>query len=67
MFNTKTTLQSQQRFKSEAHNVYTEQINKISLSSNEDKQLQTFDIITRYPYGANAFKLSQSEMLSEYK
>ena len=62
-----TILQSQQRFKSEAHNVYTEQINKISLSCNDDKQLQTFDIITRYLYGTNAFKLSQSEMLNEYR
>ena len=42
-----------QRSKSEAHNVYTEEINKIALSSNDDKKLQTFDIrITSYPYGA---------------
>ena len=39
-------LKSQQRFKSEAHNVYTEEINKIALSSNDDKRLQTFDRIT---------------------
>ena len=32
-------LKSQQRFKSEAHNVYTEEINKIALSSNDDKIL----------------------------
>ena len=31
---------SQQRFKSDYHNVYTEQINKIELSSNDDKRLQ---------------------------
>ena len=36
-------LKSQQRFKSETHNVYTEEINKIALSSNDDKRLQTFD------------------------
>ena len=34
-------LKSQQRFKSEAHNVYTEEVNKIALSSNDDKRLQT--------------------------
>ena len=32
-------LKSQQRFKSVYHNVYTEQINKIALGSNDDKRL----------------------------
>ena len=32
-------LNSQQRFKSDYHNVYTEQINKIALNSNDDKKL----------------------------
>ena len=31
-------------------------INKTSLSSNDGKRLKTFDKITTYPYGANAFK-----------
>ena len=66
-FNNKTILKSQQRFKSDHHNVYTEQINKIALSSNDDKRLQTFDKITTYPYGTNAFKVCESEMLSKYK
>ena len=44
-------LKSQQRFKSERHDVYTEEINKIALSSNDDKRLETFDRITSYPYG----------------
>ena len=47
--NDKTILTSQQRFKSDCHNVYTEQINKIALSRNDDKILQTFDKITTYP------------------
>ena len=42
-------LKSQQRFKSEVHNVYTDQINKIALSSNDDKRFRTFDRITSYP------------------
>ena len=49
LFNDKTILKSQQRFKSDCHNVYTEQINKIALSSNDDKRLQAFDKITTYP------------------
>ena len=65
LLNNKIILQSQQRFKSDYHNVYTEQINKIALSSNDDKRLQTFDKITTYPYETNAFKVCESEMLSK--
>ena len=61
LFNNKIILKSQQRFKSDHHNVYTEQINKIALSSNDDKRLKTFDKITTYPYGTNAFKVCESE------
>ena len=61
LFNDKTILKSQQRFKSDCHNVYTEQINRIVLSNNDDKRLQTFDKITIYPYGTNAFKVCESE------
>ena len=43
LLNNKIILQSQQRFKSDYHNVCTEQINKIVLSSNDDKRLQTSD------------------------
>ena len=38
-------------------------VNKIALSSNDDKRLQTYDRITTYPYGTNAFKVCESEML----
>ena len=54
LFNDKLILQSQQRFKSDCHNVYAEQINKIALSSNDDKRLQTSDRVTTYPYRTNA-------------
>ena len=63
LWNNKIILQSQQKFKSDYHNVYNEQINKIALSNNDDKRLQTFDKITRYPYGTNAFKVCKSERL----
>ena len=32
-------LEVQQRFTSERHNVFTEEINKIALSSNDDKRM----------------------------
>ena len=64
LLNNKIILKSQQRFKSEAHNIYTEEINKIALSNNDNKRLQTFDRITSYPYGASAGKVCKTEMLS---
>ena len=58
-------LKSQQRFKSDYRNLCTEKINKIALSSNGDKRLQTFDIIATHPYRINAFKVCQNVMLSK--
>ena len=40
-----------QRFRSKRHVVYTENVNKIALSSNDDKRLIASDKITSYPYG----------------
>ena len=53
LFNNKIVYGSQQRFKSYNHDVYTEEVNKIALSINDDKRLQTFDRITTYPYGTS--------------
>ena len=50
MLNDKIILKSQQRFKSDHHKVYTEEVNNIPLSSNDDKRLQTFYGIETYPY-----------------
>ena len=41
-------LETQQRFKSERHNVFTEEINKIALSSNDNKKMQSIDLIETY-------------------
>ena len=41
----KPILKTQQRFKSEKRNVFTEEINKIALSSNDDKIIQSIDSI----------------------
>ena len=51
LLNDKVVLKSQQRLKSEGHDVYTENVNKIALSNNDDKRLLTFDKITTNPYG----------------
>ena len=72
LLNNEIILKSQQRFKSETHNIYThnvymynEEINKIALSSNDDKRLQTYDAITSYPYGTSAGKVCKTELLSK--
>ena len=46
LFNNKIILKLQQRFKSDYHSVYTEEIKKVALSSNDNRRLQTFDKIT---------------------
>ena len=61
LFNSKTIMRSQLRFKSDHHNVYTEEVNKTVIK----KRLQAFDKITTYPYGTKAFKVCESEMLSK--
>ena len=44
-------LKSQQRFISKKHYVYTENINKIALTNNDDKRIESSEKITSYPYG----------------
>ena len=63
LFNDKTIIKSQLRFKSDHHYVHAE-VNKIALSSNDDKRKPTFDKVTTYPCRTNAFKVCESEMLS---
>ena len=58
LLNNEIIIKSRQRFKSEAHNVYTKEVNKIALSSNDDK-------ITSYLYGTSAQKVCKTEILSK--
>ena len=51
LLNDEMILKSQQRFISKKHKVYTENINKIALSYNDDKRIVSSDKITSYPYG----------------
>ena len=46
----KVLLKSQQRFISKKHDVYTEDINKIALSNDDDKRIVSSDKITSYPH-----------------
>ena len=48
--NDTSILKTQQSFKSEGHNVFTEEINKIALSSNDDQRMQSTNLIETYIY-----------------
>ena len=52
-------LQIQHRFKSQTHNVFTEETNKITLSSNEI--MQPIDI--RYAYGASKNLVTEKDVI----
>ena len=51
LFNDTKLIKSQFGFRSNCHEVYTEKINKIVLSSNDDKRIQASDKINTFPYG----------------
>ena len=50
LLNDKVILKSQQRFIIKKHDVYTENINKIALSNNDDKSIVSSNKISSYPY-----------------
>ena len=43
--------------------MYTEEVNKIAFSSNDDKRLQKFNRFTIYTYGTPAGKVYENEMM----
>ena len=57
----KSILKVQQRFKSERDNVFTEETNKIALSSNDNKRIQSIDSIETYAYGTSKNIISDKE------
>ena len=54
-------LKIQQRFKSERQNVFTEEINKIALSSNNDKRMESIFSTETYAYGTSKDLLSKKQ------
>ena len=55
LLNNKILLKSQQRFKSDYHNVYPQQINRTALSSNDEKRLQASDKTATYPFAMEQY------------
>ena len=56
LLNDKVILKSQQRFISKKHDVYTENVNKIALSNDDNKRIVSSDKITNYPCGYKSRK-----------
>ena len=61
--NNKSILKIQQRFKREKHNFFTEEINKIYLSSNDNKRMQSNDSIETYAFGMSKGLVSEEEVI----
>ena len=61
----KVILKTQQRFKSERHNIFTEVINKMVLSSIGDKRMQSVDAIEKYAYGTSKDLIRKKEKIIE--
>ena len=70
---TKLVLKTQQRFKSKRHNVFTEEINKMALISNNDERIQSIDSIETYAHGMSKDLICMKEkikpisIIKEYK
>ena len=59
--NNKLILKAQQRFRSEKHNAFTEKINKIALSSNDEKRMQSIDSIETHAHGTSKNLVCETE------
>ena len=60
--NNKSILKTQQIFKNEEHNFFTEEINKIS--SNDGKRIQSIDSLETYAYGTSKDLVSKKRKKS---
>ena len=61
--NNKLILKAPQRFKSERYNVFTEEIKKTALSSNNYKKMQSVDLMETYAYGTSKDLVSEKEVI----
>ena len=57
----KLILKSQQSLRSQIHNVFTEEVNKIDLSANDDKIMQSIDSVETCVYGTSEEKYTEKK------
>ena len=62
LFDNKVILKSQQRFRSDHHEVYTEEVNKTALSSNDDKRIQASDKLQHIHMVWGSYMLSSKKI-----
>ena len=67
LFNEKNIFKKQKRLKSYYHDMYTEEINKVALSNNDNKRTQTFDKVKTFPQETPTVKVYENKMLSVRK
>ena len=66
-------LKTHQRFKNERHNVFTEEVNKILLISDDYRRMKSINSIETYAYGINkdlVFKkdeIKYNNIIRQYK
>ena len=56
----------QKRFECERHNVFTEEVNKIAWSSNDDKRIQSVNSVETYAYGTSKDLVLEREEIQCY-
>ena len=61
LFNNEIIKCTQQRFKSNYHNIYTQTVHKTALDNKDDKRIQSFDGIHTDPYGIDNNLLKELE------
>ena len=54
----------QQRFRSEKHNVLTEEVNRIAFNANDNKRIQSIDSIETYAYGTSKELVCKNKKLN---
>ena len=59
--NNELILKTRQKSMSERHNIFTEEINKFALSSNDDKRMQSIDSIETYSYRTRKDVVNEKE------
>ena len=61
LFNNETIRCTQQRFKSDYHNIYTQTIHKTASDNKDDKRIQSFNGIHTYPYQIGKYLINKLE------
>ena len=65
--NEETIFKKQQRFKNYYHGMYTEEMYRIALSSNDNKRVRTFNKVTTFPRETSVLKVFEDKMLNVRK